>query len=170
MATAQAKTKARSNKPNPSTGAAKVAVVSVRDLRTNFKAIEAKLAKGVRVQVTRRGSVIAEMQAPSEPETQPGSFADKMADRMARLKELWGPTPLDVDTTAIVLEGRNRGIGSCRWTALFTSEPGRSASNSVKAFATGHWMSCTLPQLSRMTPWPSGPLTTARENWPRLWA
>ena len=87
-----------------SASAPTVAKVTVAELRTNFKAVEAKLAKGVRVQVTRRGEVVAEMQAPGAERP----FADRMPDFMVKLKEMWGPQPWNVDTTAMVSEGRER--------------------------------------------------------------
>jgi antitoxin (DNA-binding transcriptional repressor) of toxin-antitoxin stability system len=93
-------------------GAVKTATVTVGELRTNFKAVEAKLAKGVRVQVTRRGAVVAEVQAPagvdSLPEdTSAGEFANFLVERKKKLRALWGG-PQDVDTTAMVSEGRDR--------------------------------------------------------------
>jgi antitoxin (DNA-binding transcriptional repressor) of toxin-antitoxin stability system len=91
-----------------SAGAAKVATVTVGELRSNFKAVEARLAKGLRVQVTRRGEVVAEVQAPAAETTVAGGLARKMPDFMARLKEIWGPEPLDIDTTVLVSEGRER--------------------------------------------------------------
>ena len=95
-------------------GASKTATVTVGELRTNFKAVEAKLAKGVRVQVTRRGEVVAEVQAPavaypspSTDETPARDFADFIVERKKKLHTLWGG-PQDIDTTAIVSEGRER--------------------------------------------------------------
>jgi len=61
-------------------GAGMVATVSVGELRSNFKAVEAKLAKGPRLQVTRRGEVVAEVLAPVVPTVEQRSFADGMPD------------------------------------------------------------------------------------------
>jgi len=115
MGSAAATTKAAAKTKRPmaermgSAGAAKVATVTVGELRTNFKAVEAKLAKGLRVQVTRRGEVVAEVLPVAPTETkEPRSFADRMPEFMAQLKEIWGPKPLDIDTTALVSKGRDR--------------------------------------------------------------
>ena len=86
-------------------GATKVATVTVGELRTNFKAVEAKLAKGVRVQVTRRGEVVAEV-VPAVAE--PNDFARHVPDMMARMREIWGDKPVDIDTTALISESRDR--------------------------------------------------------------
>jgi antitoxin (DNA-binding transcriptional repressor) of toxin-antitoxin stability system len=82
--------------------------VTVGELKANFKAVEAKLAEGARVQVTRRGAVVAEMVAPTNLVVDARSFADRMPEFLERLKSVWGPVPLDIDTTAMVLEGRDR--------------------------------------------------------------
>ncbi len=96
-----------------SDGASKVTAVTVGELRTNFKSVEEKLAKGVRVQVTRRGSVVAEV----VPAEQPGiaqtlerkkTWLEFLTSHQARMKEIWGETVLDVDTTALISEGRDR--------------------------------------------------------------
>ncbi|HEX4651572.1 MAG TPA: hypothetical protein VH250_08725 [Granulicella sp.] len=86
----------------------RVATITVGELRSNFKAVEAKLAKGARVQVTRRGIVVAEVLPPT---VEPPSHANapfQMPDFKARLRELWGDKPWDIDTTALVSEGRSR--------------------------------------------------------------
>lgn len=83
-----------------------ISVVTVGELRTSFKTIEARLAKGMRVQITRRGEVVAEMLAPA-----PGkafTVVEAMPDFEARLKQIWGEHPLDIDTTALISEGRER--------------------------------------------------------------
>lgn len=99
-------------KPAKSVVAEKVATVTVDELRSSFKAVEAKLAKGMQVQVTRRGEVVAEMKAPAEhavpqPERAGTRFVDFLPEMEARLKRIWGGTQ-DVDTTAMVSEGRDR--------------------------------------------------------------
>jgi antitoxin (DNA-binding transcriptional repressor) of toxin-antitoxin stability system len=94
-------------------GAAKVATVTVGQLRSNFKAVEAKLAKGVRVQVTRRGEVVAEV-VPAhgvkqiEQTAAPIRFIDRLPAIEADLREIWGDQPWDIDTTALISEGRDR--------------------------------------------------------------
>jgi antitoxin (DNA-binding transcriptional repressor) of toxin-antitoxin stability system len=97
-------------------GAAKTATVTVGELRTNFKAVEAKLAKGVRVQVTRRGAVVAEVVPVAEDGSNattsapPVRFIDRLPLIEATLKEIWGDEPVDIDTTALVLETRHRDL------------------------------------------------------------
>jgi hypothetical protein len=83
----------------------RLAVVTVGELRSNFKAIEAKLAKGVRVQITRRGEVVAEMLAPVMGTV---DNPNRLPDFDARLKRIWGTRPLNLDTTALISEGRER--------------------------------------------------------------
>jgi hypothetical protein len=92
--------------------AGKIAVVTVGELRSSFKAVEKKLAKGMRVQVTRRGAVVAEMlpalgamKSQSIPKR---SFADYLPEMQARMREIWGDKPVDIDTTALISEGRDR--------------------------------------------------------------
>jgi hypothetical protein len=102
--------KARS-KPAPKAKAKsgdRVATVTLGELRSNFKAVEAKLAKGTRVQVTRRGTVVAEVLPPIvEPPLQ-ANAPFQLPDFKARLRKLWGDKPWDIDTTALVSEGRSR--------------------------------------------------------------
>ena len=106
------KTKRPVAKQVASTGAAKVATVTVGELRSNFKAVEAKLAKGLRVQVTRRGEVVAEVQAPAhvvngEAPVKKG-WLEFLEERTARMREIWGDQPVNIDTTALISEGRDR--------------------------------------------------------------
>ncbi len=79
-----------------------VSIVTVGELRSNFKAVEAKLAKGLRVQITRRGEIVAEIQAPAPVAT----GAATLPDFEARMRKIWGEHPLDIDTTAMISEGR----------------------------------------------------------------
>ena len=87
----------------------KIATVTVAQLQSSFKLIEAKLSKGVRVQVTRRGQIVAEVRAPRRQDVG-RPFEEKMPDFMTRLKEIWGDKPLGLDTTALVSEGRDRDL------------------------------------------------------------
>jgi antitoxin (DNA-binding transcriptional repressor) of toxin-antitoxin stability system len=95
-------------------GTPKTATVTVGELRTNFKAVEAKLAKGVRVQVTRRGAVVAEVVRPIvEPAVRAGSperFQEWVQDQKEWLRKTWGDKTVDIDTTAMVLETRHRDL------------------------------------------------------------
>jgi hypothetical protein len=90
----------------------------VAELRSNFKAIEAKLANGLRIQVTRRGEVVAEMFPPPTPlAVAAGSHAEKskswpdfLTARQAALRAIWGDKPVNFDTTALISEGRDRDL------------------------------------------------------------
>jgi antitoxin (DNA-binding transcriptional repressor) of toxin-antitoxin stability system len=97
-----------------SAGTAKVATVSVGDLRTNFSAVEAKLAKGMRVQVTRRGEVVAEvlpLAASYVPfEEKRKGWLDFLEERKASMRAIWGDKSVDLDTTALISEGRDRDL------------------------------------------------------------
>ena len=107
-----------------SAGTAKVATVSVGDLRTNFKAVEAKLAKGMRVQVTRRGEVVAEvlpaaatmssdrrfLDSSRSSEERRKGWLDFLDEREASMRAIWGDKPVDLDTTALISEGRDRDL------------------------------------------------------------
>lgn len=109
MATAHAKH--LKVKPVIVAGARKgVASVTVGELRSNFKAVEAKLAKGVRVQITRRGEVVAEIAPPASNASAPADFADRMPEFKTRLRKIWGPRPVKIDTTALISEGRDRDL------------------------------------------------------------
>jgi antitoxin (DNA-binding transcriptional repressor) of toxin-antitoxin stability system len=95
-------------------GAATVAKVTVGGLRTNFKAVEAKLAKGVRVQVTRRGAVVAEV-VPATAQTVARAhsrerFQEWLREQEEWLRETWGDRPVDIDTTALIQETRHRDL------------------------------------------------------------
>jgi antitoxin (DNA-binding transcriptional repressor) of toxin-antitoxin stability system len=109
MATAHAKhLKA---KPPAVAGVRKgVASVTVGELRSNFKAVEAKLAKGVKVQIMRRGEVVAEMAAPAAEIAATMDFADRMPEFKARLRKIWGPRPVKIDTSSVISEGRERDL------------------------------------------------------------
>lgn len=86
----------------------RISVVTVGELRTNFKTIEARLAKGMRVQITRRGEVVAEMLAPTPRIGNASVVSEALPDFEARLKRIWGERPLSIDTTALISEGRER--------------------------------------------------------------
>lgn len=95
-------------KPAADNSRKKISSATVGELRSNFKAIEAKLAKGVRVQITRRGEVVAEMLAPAVENMNSAGTPKPMPDYEARLKRIWGKRPVSVDTTALISEGRER--------------------------------------------------------------
>ena len=97
-------------KNQPATGRlhGKISVMTVGELRASFKTVEARLAKGMRVQITRRGEVVAEMLAPASEQGRASATPETMPDFEARLKRIWGDRPLDIDTTALISEGRER--------------------------------------------------------------
>jgi antitoxin (DNA-binding transcriptional repressor) of toxin-antitoxin stability system len=86
--------------------------VTVGELRSSFKAVEEKLAKGMRVRVTRRGEVVAEMlpalEATKTQTVQKRSFADYLPEMRARMREIWGDKSVEIDTTALISESRDR--------------------------------------------------------------
>jgi antitoxin (DNA-binding transcriptional repressor) of toxin-antitoxin stability system len=90
----------------------KTVTVTVGELRTSFKAVEAKLAKGTRVQITRRGEVVAELVAPSVSPAESSrsrlKFVDLLREREDWLQQTWGDQPVNIDTTALISEGRDR--------------------------------------------------------------
>lgn len=97
------------NKAVATTGSrGKTSVVTVGELRSSFKIVEAKLAKGMRVQITRRGEVVAEMHAPASEQGVASATPEAMPDFESRLKRIWGDRPLNIDTTALISEGRER--------------------------------------------------------------
>jgi antitoxin (DNA-binding transcriptional repressor) of toxin-antitoxin stability system len=119
-ATGRARLQSRGAKTKQPTSppAQRVATVTVAELRTNFKAIEAKLAKGLRVLVTRRGEIVAEMfPAPTPPAASAGTHAEKssrwpdfLAARQATVRDIWGDKPVNFNTTALISEGRDRDL------------------------------------------------------------
>lgn len=100
--------KRKSDKLAKAMSRARSATVTVAELRSNFKAIEAKLSRGVRVQVTRRGEVVAEILAPSVENTDAPKVANHRPDFEGRLRRIWGEHPFAIDTNALISEGRER--------------------------------------------------------------
>lgn len=96
------------NQPAARKPRGRISVVTVGELRTSFKTVEARLAKGMRVQITRRGEVVAEMLAPASGRGKASATPETMPDFEARLKRIWGDRPLNIDTTALISEGRER--------------------------------------------------------------
>ena len=76
--------------------------ITVRDLRYDFPKVELILLQGESVQVSKRGKVVATLTPPPKPATQP------RPDFLARLREIYGDTVLQVPGSEIVRQGRDR--------------------------------------------------------------
>ena len=81
--------------------------IPLEQLSSQVTMLEAELASGHRVELVRGDHVIAQVLAvlplaPPKPET-----GRAMPDFRARLVQMWGDTPLDVDTTTWVREDRD---------------------------------------------------------------
>ena len=78
--------------------------VTLRDLRYHFPKVERLLRQGETVDVTRRGKVFATLSPKAEHV--PGHAP--LPDFMARLRAIYGDTPLEIPGSEIVSEGRDR--------------------------------------------------------------
>ena len=76
--------------------------VTVRDLRYDFPKVELMLRQGESVQVSKRGKVVAMLAPPPAPAVQP------RPDFLARLREIYGDTILEVPGSEIVRQDRDR--------------------------------------------------------------
>jgi len=74
---------------------------SVRDLRYDFKSVEASLAAGEEIEIVKRNRVIAHL-VPVAPPKPP------VIDFEARLKEIWGDKVNNFGMTELISEGRER--------------------------------------------------------------
>jgi len=80
--------------------------IAVEDLGAHLATLEAELT-GVRaIELTRGERVIAEIHPTQELEATDLRPLPEMPDFMARLREIYGDKPLDVDTTEWIREGR----------------------------------------------------------------
>ena len=75
---------------------------SVRDLRYAFRKIERLLHEGEEIQITKRRRVIARL-VPERP-----SHAKRVPDFLARLRLIYGETPLKTTGADLTAEDRNR--------------------------------------------------------------
>lgn len=75
---------------------------SVRDLRYNFPEIERRLRSGHKIEITKRGKVIAEL-SPVAPKVPP-----EMPDFRALLREIYGDKVLAVSNAEIIAADRDR--------------------------------------------------------------
>lgn len=80
--------------------------VDIEDLPAHLPTIEAELEGGRPIELLRDGQVIAEIRG-RELKTELGSRHPPMPDFLARLRRIYGNTPLAVDTTAWVREDRD---------------------------------------------------------------
>ena len=72
---------------------------SVRDLRYDFKSVEASLAAGDEIEIVKRNRVIAHL-VPVAPPKSP------LIDFEAQLKKIWGEKVNDFNMTELISEGR----------------------------------------------------------------
>jgi len=77
--------------------------VTVRDLRYDFPKVEKLLRKGVPIEVTKRGKVIAEIKA--KPVERP-----PLPDFEARLKEIYGDQVFEVSGAELISADREDRI------------------------------------------------------------
>jgi antitoxin (DNA-binding transcriptional repressor) of toxin-antitoxin stability system len=75
---------------------------SVRDLRYNFPEIERRLRGGQKIEITKRGKVIAEL-SPAAPKA-----PAKMPDFRALLRKIYGDEVLAVSGAEIIAADRDR--------------------------------------------------------------
>ncbi|MFP5227540.1 MAG: hypothetical protein ACLGXA_07900 [Acidobacteriota bacterium] len=75
---------------------------SVRDLRYDFRKVEAMLREGYEVRITKRREVIGRL-VPERTQT-----GGPMPDFMAQLREIYGDRVLSVTGAEIVARGRDR--------------------------------------------------------------
>lgn len=75
--------------------------VSVRDLRYDFRKVEALLQQGEEIQVTKRGKVIARIS--SEPAIPP-----PLPDFLGRIREIYGDKVFDVTGADLIAAERDR--------------------------------------------------------------
>ena len=74
---------------------------SVRDLRYSFKDVEASLAAGEEIEITKRNRVIAHL----VPVAQPKSAT---VDFRARLKRMWGERIIEPGLVELIIEDREQ--------------------------------------------------------------
>lgn len=75
---------------------------SVRDLRYNFPEIERRLRSGQKIEITKRGKVIAEL-SPVAPKAPP-----KMPDFRAIQRKIMGDKVLEVSWAELLAQDRDR--------------------------------------------------------------
>jgi hypothetical protein len=80
--------------------------IAIEDLGAHVATLEAEL-RGVRaIELTRGDMVVAEVVARTPLEVSDDRPQPELPDFMARLREIYGDKPLDVDTTEWIREGR----------------------------------------------------------------
>lgn len=79
---------------------------TLRDLRYNFKEIDAGLRSGSAFEITRRGTVIAELTPRKSAIADPKKIV--WPDFMARMRETFGDRILKVSTAELLAEDRDR--------------------------------------------------------------
>jgi hypothetical protein len=79
--------------------------IAVEDLGEYGATLEAELGRGRAIALTRGDAVIAEVQS-VQPAKEMEARSAEMPDFMARLRQRWGDTPRDFDSTAWISEER----------------------------------------------------------------
>jgi antitoxin (DNA-binding transcriptional repressor) of toxin-antitoxin stability system len=78
--------------------------ITVRDLRYDFPKVERILRKGIPVQVTKRGKVIARLEPDSDSGHVPGRAP--LPDFLGRLQEIYGDKVFEVSGADIISADR----------------------------------------------------------------
>ena len=80
--------------------------IAIEDLGAHVATLEAELRSVSAIELTRGETVVAEIHAKQSAQAAELKPRPEMPDFMARLREIYGDTPLDVDTTEWIREGR----------------------------------------------------------------
>lgn len=80
--------------------------IAIEDLGAHVATLEAELRSVSAIELTRGETVIAEIYPKQPVHAAELGPRPEMPDFMARLREIYGDTPLNVDTTEWIREGR----------------------------------------------------------------
>ena len=80
--------------------------IAIEDLGAHVATLEAELRSVSAIELTRGETVIAEIHPKQALQSTDARPRPEMPDFMARLREIYGDTPLNVDTTEWIREGR----------------------------------------------------------------
>ena len=79
--------------------------IAVEDLASHLATLEAELSGGRAIELVRGGVVVAEVRG-----VKPIEDERPMPDFKARLRDIWGTRPVDVDMTAVVRSDRDEEV------------------------------------------------------------